>query len=95
MDCRQVVFSGHGIQRMFQRGIGRDDVLAVLSDGEVIVDYSDDKPHPSCLMLGWLSGKPIHVVVAYDRRSATCIVVTAYEPDSSLWAADFKTRRAE
>ena len=25
MDCKRVVFSGHAIQRMFERGIGRDD----------------------------------------------------------------------
>jgi len=30
MDCAQVVFSGHAIVRMFERGIGRDEVLAVV-----------------------------------------------------------------
>jgi hypothetical protein len=47
MDRAQVVFSGHAIQRMFQRGIRREDVLAVLSSGEVVAEYPDDTPYPS------------------------------------------------
>jgi len=94
MDCSRVIFSGHGIQRMFQRGIGRNAVLAVLSSGEAITDYPDDEPYPSRLLLGWVDGRPLHVVAAYDPETETCIVVTAYEPSASLWAADFKTRRA-
>jgi len=37
-----VVFSGHVIQRMLERGIGRDDALAVIAQGETIAEYADD-----------------------------------------------------
>jgi hypothetical protein len=94
MDCTRVIFSGHGIQRMFHRGIGRNAVLAVLSTGEAIANYPDDDPYPSRLLLGWVDVRPLHVVAACDPETETCIVVTAYEPSASLWAADFKTRRA-
>lgn len=38
MDCKRVVFSGHAIQRMFERAISRDDVLAVIAQGETIAE---------------------------------------------------------
>jgi hypothetical protein len=93
MDCRRVIFSGHSIQRMFQRGIQRNAVLAVLSHGEEITDYPDDQPYPSRLLLGWVGGRPLHVAAARDPQTATCIVVTVYEPSPRLWAAEFRTRR--
>ena len=52
MECERVVFSGHAIQRMFQRGMGRDAVLAVVAHRETIAAYVDDKPYPSRLPLG-------------------------------------------
>ncbi len=57
MDCQQVVFSGHAIQRMFERAVGRDDVLAVIAQGETIAEYADDKPYPSRLLLGFAKTK--------------------------------------
>jgi hypothetical protein len=69
--------------------------LAVASEGETVADYAADAPYPSCLMLGLVNGRPLHVVVALDRGTGTCIVVTAYEPDAHQWNADFKTRRLE
>jgi hypothetical protein len=66
MDCKRVLFSGHPIQRMFERGIGREDVLAVITDGERISEYPDDKPFPSRLLLGTANSEPLHVVVAFD-----------------------------
>jgi hypothetical protein len=47
MECERVVFSGHAVQRMFQRGIGRHAVLEVIAAGEAIAEYPDDTPNPS------------------------------------------------
>jgi hypothetical protein len=44
-------------------------------------------------MLGMVSQRPIHAVVAKDAETQTIFVVTAYEPDVELWQADFKTRK--
>ena len=95
MECARVVFSGHAIQRMFQRGIGRDAVLAVVADGETIAEYSDDKPYPSRLLLGFVGAQPLHVVVALDASVGRCVVVTAYEPAIVQWGADFRTRKSQ
>ena len=54
MECERVVFSGHALQRMFQRGMGRmwrDAVFAVVALGETIDAYAYDRKYPSRLLL--------------------------------------------
>jgi hypothetical protein len=93
MDCKRVFFSGHAIQRMFERGIGRDDVLAVIAQGETIAEYADDKPYPSRLLLGSVETKPLHVVLASNEAAGHGIVVTVYEPTLEHWNGGFRTRK--
>jgi hypothetical protein len=95
MECERVVFSGHAIQRMFQRGIGRDAVLAVVAHGETVAAYADDKPYRSVLLLGFVDARPLHVVVALDESMGACIIVTTYEPALEQWGADFRTRKTQ
>lgn len=68
--------------------------MHVVAVGEVIADYPDDQPYPSCLLLGFADSTPIHVVVARNPVDGECVVVTVYVPDTDLWTDDFKTRRA-
>ena len=78
---------------MFRRQIERKNVIEVVNGGQVIADYPDDNPYPSCLMLGFVNSKPIHVVLAFDAENKTGIIVTVYIPDSRLWSEDFSLRR--
>ena len=94
MRCDRVVFSGHAVRRMFERRIGRDEVVAALPSGEVIAEYPDDLPFPSVLLLSTTNDQPLHIVVAKDA-SDTCFIVTAYPPDPAIWNPDFRTRRAQ
>ena len=89
----KVVFRVHAIQRMFQRDIDESDVRAVLESGEVIEDYPDDTPYPSQLILGWAGARPVHVVVARNRKDRELLVVTVYVPDLKLWEPGFRRRR--
>lgn len=93
MRCREVKFSGHALRRMFERKINVDNVLGVIASGEIITEYPEDTPLPSYLILGFMGLQPIHVVVARDKISEMCHIITAYPPDLSQWSADFKTRR--
>ena len=79
--------------KMFERQISKTEVEVVLDTGEEINDYPDDRPLPSSLMLGFVSKRPIHIVVAYDKNEMKCILITVYEPDTEVWDMDFKTRR--
>jgi hypothetical protein len=92
MDCASVLFSGHALRRMFERGLSRDAVLETIAHGDEIATYPDDHPYPSCLMLSFVGQAPIHVVVAREPDTRTCFV-TSYRPDPNLWSNDFRTRR--
>ena len=61
-DARQLLFRVHAVQRMFERGLTANDVSAALAAGETIADYPTDSPYPSRLVLGWVGGRPLHVV---------------------------------
>ena len=48
---------------MQERDISRADVKKCVLEGEIIEDYPDDFPHPSCLIFGYtINDKIIHVV---------------------------------
>ena len=94
MRCNRIVFSGHAVRRMFERRLDVRDIESVLSTGEVIADYPDDTPYPSCLMLGVVDERPIHVVAALEEETQTCYVITVYRPDPELWSSDFRHRRS-
>ena len=87
-----VFVTGHVAQRYRQRGIKAKDVRSAVENGEIIEQYPDDSPFPSCLILGMDgNGKAIHVCMS-DEGSASK-VITAYYPDAEKWEDDFKTRR--
>ena len=88
-----VIFRVHAIRRMFARSISRDEVLHVIQYGSVITQYADDRPYPSRLILGWVNERPLHIVVADNSVDCQIIVITAYEPDVSIWYDGFERRR--
>ncbi len=96
---REAVASGriewrkHVLQKLAERGIPQQAVREVLLAGERIRDYADDKPFPSALFLGYVSGRPLHVVAACDEGSARAFIITAYEPSLEIFEADHRTRR--
>lgn len=67
---------------------------SVLTRGEIIETYGDDFPLPSYLIRGWgMENRPLHVVVGIDTQEKILIVITAYEPDASLWEENFSRRK--
>ena len=53
MDCNEVQFSRHAIERMFQRALPPSVIAHVIANGEIIESYPDDTPYPSLLLLGF------------------------------------------
>ena len=88
------MFSGHALRRMFERGISTSHVRAVIKSGEIIARYPEDEPLPSLLILGFVGEVPLHVVVGEDVAERTCVVITVYVPEASVWHTDFKTRKS-
>lgn len=54
--------------------------------------YPDDKPFPSCLILGTTAtGKPLHIAASTDEEMI--YLITSYFPDTNLWESNFATRK--
>lgn len=89
----ELIYTGHAVQQMFTWRITADEVREILADHEIIVEYPDDVPYPSRLLLGVVKGRPLHLVLGYDEQGAAGYVVTVYEPDPALWEEGFRKRR--
>lgn len=67
-----VIWHKHTFERMLERFISRKEVIDALLYGEVIEDYADDRPFPSCLLIGGQGLQVLHVVVAFENATETC-----------------------
>lgn len=82
----------HVLMRFHQRNISYAEVKEVIKSGEIIEDYPNDYPYPSCLILGKTAeGRILHTVVGLSETKLW--IITAYEPDAEQWTEDFKTRK--
>ena len=87
-----IIMTAHVIKRCKERNIDSESIINVIMHGEIIKQYEDDKPFPSCLLLGLsIKGRYLHVVIASDDINLH--IITAYYPSADEWEADFKTRK--
>ena len=93
MQCDTIKYTNHAIEFMAKRSIKEQEVEHVIKNGEVIEHYPDDKPFPSRLVFSFVNGRPIHLVVGFSEMVKECFVITAYEPNTEKFEADFKTRK--
>jgi hypothetical protein len=88
-----VEYRVHASKRMFQREIEEDDIMFVLTHGQIIERYEEDFPFPSVLISGPTSAsRPLHVVIGLNISEKILYIITTYEPDRNKWAYNF-TRR--
>ena len=87
-----VFVTEHAAERYRQRGIKAKDVRFAVSNGEIIEQYPEDFPFPSCLICGKDEDNNIVHVCMSDEGSASRII-TAYYPDPDKWSEDFKIRK--
>ena len=70
-----------------------DEIFTSVLQGEIIENYPDDKPYPSCLIYGkTFSREPVHSVWAYHQETQWAVLITLYRPDPARWL-DWRTRR--
>lgn len=89
-----IVISLHGQLRLNERNITVDDVMNAIDNGEIIEQYPDDFPFPSCLILG-LSINDVYIHIVVSMNDDKIYLITAYIPDTDKWEADMKTRKQE
>ena len=88
----KIIWTKHCLERMQERDISRADVKNGIATGEIIEDYPDDYPNPSCLIFGYtVNNRILHIVAGCD--SINIYIITAYYPDTIKFENDLKTRR--
>lgn len=83
----------HAALRMRQRLVKVDDLRQALLAPKVIEIYEDDYPLPSCLVLGFAGGRPLHIVLAVSESDSILWIITVYEPNEEEWRQGFFERR--
>ena len=87
-----IAITEHARLRLYERQITVDDIINGIETGEIIKQYEDDKPYPSCLILGFsVKSKYIHIVVSCDTDFI--YLITAYFPNPDIWEDDLKSRK--
>jgi hypothetical protein len=70
-----------------------NEVGEAMESPEILADYPDDRPYPSCLLLGFTKAtRPLHLVAAFDESDRKIVVVTVYQPDPDQWE-DYRRRK--
>ena len=88
----KIRWTNHIVVRLLQRNISEDDIINALLNGEIIEEYENDYPYPSCLVYGLnLNGEVIHIVCGSNGNELW--LITAYYPDTLEWEEDLKTRK--
>lgn len=88
----KIRWTNHVIVRLFQRNISQEDIETALLNGEIIEEYENDYPYPSCLVYGInLKDKVLHIVCGLNEVELW--IITAYYPDNIKWEDDLKTRK--
>ncbi len=88
----KIWWSKHCLERMNERNISIDDLTRCINEGEIIEDYPDDYPNPSCLVFGLnTAGRYLHAVVGTDGK--ILYIITVYIPNEQKFEKDGKTRK--
>jgi hypothetical protein len=83
ISLNSIFISNHAGARMFERGVSADDLITLITKGEIIEEYHDEYRCPAVLMLGQVRGIPHHIVVAICKDQL--IIVTVYLPNEAEW----------
>ena len=77
---------------MQERDISRADVKNGIMNGEIIEEYPNDFPNPSCLIFGYnINRRILYIIAGCDNINL--YVITAYYPDTKKFEDDLRTRR--
>ncbi|MDP3694938.1 MAG: DUF4258 domain-containing protein [Desulfocapsaceae bacterium] len=82
----RVRITDHADEEAVDDGLTFEEIYFSVLHGEIIENYSNDKPYPSCLIMGMtFSGEPIHSVWAYNPGNSWVVLITVYRPDPARW----------
>jgi len=89
----RVRITDHAYEEAQEDNLSFDEIFFSLFQGEIIEEYPEDRPYPSCLIYGnTFLGEPVHSVWAYNRANRWAVLITVYRPDPQRWI-DWRKRR--
>ncbi len=92
IESGEILISHHARIRMFERNVSTDNLITIISSGEIIEEYSDDEPCPSVLIMGFIDAVAYHTVIALCTDHIR--VITVYIPEQDKWI-EYRRRRNE
>lgn len=88
----KIRWTNHVMVRLLQRNITQSNIENALLNGEIIEQYENDYPYPSCLVYGVnLKNEILHIVCGTNERELW--IITSYYPDDNEWEEGFKRRK--
>ena len=88
----QIRWTNHVMIRLLQRNISQNDIENAILNGEIIEEYENDYPYPSCLVYGVnVKNEILHIVCGINDIELW--IITAYYPDNIQWEENFKKRK--
>ena len=82
VDARNYRITHHADEEAQNDDLDLEGIFYSVRHGEVIENYPEDRPHPSCLIYGTnADGESIHSVWAYAEVNQQAILVTVYRLD--------------
>lgn len=81
----------HADEEAFSDRVSIERALKSVAAGEIVEQYPNDKPYPSCLIYSVCEG-PLHSVWAYNEKSGWAVLITLYRPDPQRWI-NWRARR--
>jgi len=90
----RIRITDHADEEAQTDGLSYEDIFFTVFSGEIIEDYPEDKPYPSCLVYGCTFGdEAVHSVWAYNEETKWAVLITVYRPDPARWLEWRRRRR--
>lgn len=87
INLEKVIISRHAKEEAENDDVSLEEIIFSVMNGEIIENYPDDFPFPSCLILGTnQQQEPIHSVWAYNENTDFAVLITVYRPDFNMWS---------
>ena len=93
IQARRIRITDHADEATESDQLAFDEVYISVIHGEIIENYPDDRPYPSCLIYGQnFTGDPVHSVWAFNVENQWAVLITVCRPDHERWN-NFRERR--
>ncbi|MDL1909895.1 DUF4258 domain-containing protein [Chloroflexi bacterium CFX6] len=92
IEDQSYIISLHADDERLADGLTMGELEAALMDCEIIESYPEDPRGESCLVLGFIGEKPVHIVCGRSRVGHL-VLVTIYIPAMPKWKDPYTRNR--